>query len=298
MRCSANLRLLEGEDGFKTQDLKETLDLILDRNFGNVDPLFSENEVKLAAFKFGNRKSPGPDRIDNTVVKALKILVGDRSVVFWVISRFVKFFNGFQRRTEAKTSLEDDDVPIDDTTTKPLFTPQEKGRKGKFKIAKHNIHTVPHPPIQLRRYRRSASEYDEIKRQVEDLKKKRLVRDSRSPWAFPVTLVPMADGQKRLCVDYSRLNALTIADKMPLPNIQEVIDRLQKAKYFTSLDITSGYWHVEMAPDSTEKTVFITNEGLYEWLVMPFGLKMPYTVSANHTTNPLSINVQEVHQLS
>ncbi|UYV67097.1 hypothetical protein LAZ67_4003877 [Cordylochernes scorpioides] len=73
-----------------------------------------------------------------------------------------------------------------------------------------------------------------------------------------------ADGQKRLCVDYRRLNALTIDDKMPLPDIQEVIDRLQGAKYFTSLDIASGYWHVEMAPDSTVKTAFITNEGLYE----------------------------------
>ncbi|UYV63715.1 K02A2.6-like [Cordylochernes scorpioides] len=106
--------------------------------------------------------------------------------------------------------------------------------------------------------------FEDIETWVEDLKKKGLVRDSRSPWAFPVTLVPKADGQKRLCVDYRRLNALTIDDKMPLPNIQEVIDRLQGAKYFTSLDIASGYWHVEMAPDSTEKTAFITNEGLYE----------------------------------
>ncbi|UYV66312.1 K02A2.6-like [Cordylochernes scorpioides] len=109
--------------------------------------------------------------------------------------------------------------------------------------------------------------------EVEDLKKKGLVRGSRSPWAFPVTLVPKADGQKRLCLDYCRLNALTIDDKMPLPNIQEVIDRLQEAKYFTSLDIASGYWYVEMAPDSTMKTAFNTNEELYEWLVMPFGLK-------------------------
>ncbi|UYV66882.1 K02A2.6-like [Cordylochernes scorpioides] len=85
IRCSANLRLLKGEDEFKTRDLKETLDLILDRNFENeepedeislttcglVDPPFSENEVKLTAFKFGKRKSPGPDGIYNTVVKAL-----------------------------------------------------------------------------------------------------------------------------------------------------------------------------------------------------------------------------------
>ncbi|UYV62617.1 hypothetical protein LAZ67_2001332 [Cordylochernes scorpioides] len=85
IRSSANLRLLEEEDGFKTRDLKETLDLILDRHFGNeepedeislttcglVDPPFSEMEVKRTAFKFGNRKSPGPDGIDNTIVKAL-----------------------------------------------------------------------------------------------------------------------------------------------------------------------------------------------------------------------------------
>ncbi|UYV67971.1 hypothetical protein LAZ67_5002670 [Cordylochernes scorpioides] len=114
----------------------------------------------------------------------------------------------------------------------------------KIKIAKHKIHTDPHPTIQLRPYRRSASD----------------------PWAFPVTLVTKADGQKKLCVDYRRLNALTIDDQMSLPNIQEVLDRLQGAKYFTSLNIASSYWHVEMAPDSTEKTAFITNEGLYEWL--------------------------------
>ena len=101
---------------------------------------------------------------------------------------------------------------------------------GRITIAQHTIHTTPHPPIQLRPYRRPMSEYDEIKRQVEDLKDKGLVRDSNSPWAFPVTLAPKPDGSARLCVDYRRLNALTVDDKMPLPHIQEVLDRLQGAK--------------------------------------------------------------------
>jgi len=144
---------------------------------------------------------------------------------------------------------------------------------GRITIARHHITTVPYPPITLRPYRRPHNEYDEIGRQVEELKKMNLIKDSVSPWAFPVILQPKKDGSQRLCVDYRKLNSLTINDKMPLPHIHEVIDRLQGAKYFTTLDIAWGYWHVEMDPKSITKTAFVTNQGHYEWLVMPFGLK-------------------------
>ncbi len=144
---------------------------------------------------------------------------------------------------------------------------------GRITIARHHITTVPHPPITLRPYRRPHNEYDEISKQIEELKKMNLVKDSVSPWAFPVILQPKKDGTQRLCVDYRKLNSLTIDDKMPLPHIHEVIDRLQGAKYFTTLDIAWGYWHVEMDSRSTAKTAFVTNQGHYEWLVMPFGLK-------------------------
>ena len=86
-------------------------------------------------------------------------------------------------------------------------------------------------------------------------------------------MVKKKDNSDRMCIDYRDLNAITIDDKMPLPRIHEVIDRLRGAKYFTTLDIAWGYWQVMMDPDSIEKTAFITNEGHYEWLVMPFGLK-------------------------
>ncbi|UYV82059.1 K02A2.6-like [Cordylochernes scorpioides] len=111
----------------------------------------------------------------------------------------------------------------------------------------HKIHTIEHPPISCRPYRRPLAEYNEIKRQVEELSKKGLIRESQSPWAFPVVSL--------------------------LPYIQDMFDRLHNAKYFTTLDIAWGYWHVEMHPDSVEKTAFITNDGHYEFLVMPFGLK-------------------------
>ncbi|UYV82204.1 K02A2.6-like [Cordylochernes scorpioides] len=137
----------------------------------------------------------------------------------------------------------------------------------------HKIHTIEHPPISCRPYRRLLAEYDEIKRQVEELSKKGLIRESQSPWAFPVVLVSKKDGSQRMCIDYRKLNAITIDDKQPLPYIQDMFDRLHNAKYFTTLDIAWGYWHVEIHPDSVEKTAFITNDGHYEFLVMPFGLK-------------------------
>ena len=144
---------------------------------------------------------------------------------------------------------------------------------GRITVAKHSIVTTPHKPMQMRPYRRPQHEYDEIKRQVEELIAKGLIRESISEYAFPVTLAPKKDNTKRLCIDYRRLNFHTIDDKMPMPRILEVLDRLSGSKYFTTLDVAWGYWHIEMDPNSIDKTAFVTNEGHYEWLVMPFGLK-------------------------
>ena len=108
---------------------------------------------------------------------------------------------------------------------------------GRIKIARHTIACKEHPPIQLRPYRRSNTDYDEIRRQVQDLLAKGQVRESTSPWAFPVALVPKKDGGERMVIDYRRLNAITIDDKMPVPVISEVFDRLKGAKYFSKLDI-------------------------------------------------------------
>lgn len=155
----------------------------------------------------------------------------------------------------------------------PTVFAQNETDIGRITVAQHRITTVNHPPIQLRAYRRPQSELDEISKQVKEYKEKGLVRDSSSPWAFPVTCVPKKDGGTRLCIDFRRLNAITIDDKMPLPRINDVIDRLQGNKFFTTLDVKWGYWHIEMDPDSVDKTAFVTHEGHYEWLVMPFGLK-------------------------
>lgn len=80
------------------------------------------------------------------------------------------------------------------------------------------------------------------------------------------------NGENRMCVDFRKLNAITVKDKYPMPLIEEQIDRLRGNQYFTGLDLASGYYQVPVATDSIEKTVFVTPEGHYEFLRMPFGL--------------------------
>lgn len=141
---------------------------------------------------------------------------------------------------------------------------------------KHNIRTTNEDPIYIKPYRQGPAQAEEIKRQVEKLLKDNVIRESHSPWSAPVHLVPKkadASGQVkyRMVVDYRRLNEITIDDKYPLPNICDLLDKLGKSNYFTTLDLASGYHQIEIS--DTEKTAFSTQNGHYEFLRMPFGLK-------------------------
>ncbi|UYV64628.1 K02A2.6-like, partial [Cordylochernes scorpioides] len=137
----------------------------------------------------------------------------------------------------------------------------------------HKIITKSEQPISLRPYRRPLKEYEEIAEQVKELLEHKLIRISDSPWAFPVVMVPKKDGNKRMCIDYRRLNEITLDDRQPLPHIQDMFDRLHGSRLFSTLDVAWGYWQIEMDPQSIQKTAFVTNDGHYEFLVMPFGLK-------------------------
>lgn len=94
-----------------------------------------------------------------------------------------------------------------------------------------------------------------------------------SPFASPVFLVRKRDGSPGFIVDLRQLNAITVADKYPLPLISDILDTLRNARYFTSMDFASGYWQLRLAEEDRHKTVFITPDGLFEFIVLPFGLK-------------------------
>ena len=112
----------------------------------------------------------------------------------------------------------------------------------------------------------------EVARQLEAMQESGVIQPSKSPWSSPVVMVRKRDGTHRFCVDYRKLNAVTKPDTFPLPRIDDLLDQLGQAKYFSSIDLASGYWQIRMSEESKEKTAFATPQGLFQFCVMPFGL--------------------------
>ncbi|GJP31953.1 hypothetical protein CLOM_g16451, partial [Closterium sp. NIES-68] len=139
-------------------------------------------------------------------------------------------------------------------------------------------------------YRLSPTELTDMKKQIEYLLAKGLIRPSTSPYGAPVLFTPKPDGSLRMCIDYQALNKQTIKNKYPIPRINDLLDQLRGATVFSKLDLRFGYWQIRMADNSIHKTAFRTRYGSYEYLVMPFGLtNAPATFQAemNHILRPL-----------
>lgn len=127
-------------------------------------------------------------------------------------------------------------------------------------------------PVVHRPYRLSQVERMEVKTMIDDLLRHNIVRESTSPYASPIIVVKKKTGDKRLCVDYRALNKKTVKQHYPIPRIEDQIDRLSGSKYFSALDLASGYYQIPLTEDAKPKTAFVTPDGQFEFNRMPFGL--------------------------
>ena len=143
---------------------------------------------------------------------------------------------------------------------------------GTTQLVTHSIDTGDHRPIKQPLRRTPFALRTKVDQLIEEMLDQQVIEPSESPWASPIVLVQKRDGGVRFCVDYRKLNRVTKLDEFPLPRIDDTLDRLTGSRHFSTLDLASGYWQVEMEPASKEKTAFTTYSGLYQFRKMPFGL--------------------------
>jgi transposase InsO family protein len=144
---------------------------------------------------------------------------------------------------------------------------------GRTQITQHHIDLIAGAkPRNSPPYRYAPARRQIIESKLTEMLEQGVITPSKSPWASPVVLAPKKDGSMRFCIDYRKLNEVTIRDAYPIPRIDDTLDALQYAKFFSTLDLRSGYWQVEMDANSKPMTAFVTHKGLFECAVMPFGL--------------------------
>ncbi|CAM4329409.1 unnamed protein product [Lepidochelys olivacea] len=189
----------------------------------------------------------------------------------------VDLFPGTRAGSPLETiPLSDQLTPAQQAEVREVLHPYRQlfsNQPGRTNLTVHRVQTGSHPPIRCSPFRVTGKTARDLEREVRDMLALGVIQPSASPWALPVVLVPKKDGSVRFCVDYRKLNAITVSDAYPMPRPDELLDKLGGARYLTTMDLTKGYWQVPLDADARLKSAFITPLGLYEFLTLPFGLK-------------------------
>ncbi len=149
-----------------------------------------------------------------------------------------------------------------------VFSP----RPGRTNLIQHHIETEPGMVVRSRPYRLPEHKKKVVQSELEAMLEMGVIEESRSDWASPIVLVPKTDGSVRFCVDYRKVNAVSKFDAYPMPRVDELLDRLGTARFYSTLDLTKGYWQIPLSPLSKEKSAFTTPFGLHQFVTLPFGL--------------------------
>ena len=210
--------------------------------------------------------APGPSESDTTAAGTATVMQTTSGTEAW-------------RKEKLLDAIELPDLPPPDSELLHKFLVDhhdvfslEDGERGETDLVRMEIDTGDARPIKQAPRRMPFAVRQEVAKQLKSMQQNRVVQPSHSPWSSPVVMVRKKDGSHRFCVDYRGLNAVTKADTFPLPRIDDLLDQLGRARYFSTLDLASGFWQIRMEPLAQEKTAFVTPHGLFEFRVMPFGL--------------------------
>ena len=137
----------------------------------------------------------------------------------------------------------------------------------------HRINTGNSTPVAVPPYRMTPAKKEILKKELDDLLARGIIEECESPYASPVVLVPKPDGSMRLCIDYRKLNAVTVPDTYPLPRMDDLLHEAKHTSFMSTLDLRAGYHQIKVYPPDQDKTAFVCPFGTFRYLKMPFGLR-------------------------
>jgi hypothetical protein len=177
----------------------------------------------------------------------------------------------YNQATEDRTEQEQKDIANLLAKYSQAFSKHESDL-GRTNVIEYTIDTGDSKPIKLLPRRVPMAFAGEEKKIVSEMYEQGIIQKSNSPWSSPLVLVVKKNGKIRPCVDYRRLNAVTVKDDFPLPRIQDCLDTVRGSTLFSTFDLTSGYHQIPVKREDVPKTAFVTRYGLFEFLAMPFGV--------------------------